>query len=472
MSKNINALVEKGFVEAVDFLSGEVNIKNIEKFFLEFKDVLGVPGIQNLVGDYFINYAGAQLAQLVINIDSLPEALVSQLGSYIVGGAIGDVISAITVSAVSDLFGSAAVGAIGGTIFNGIGAILGVGVGAIAGSVIFDLLDNLFDGAITGFFDNIIDWVRNDSPQAFYAAQFDPAQNEFVFSYEYSKDSNSEMRAAVKALSDAFQSKVESVIDFVGQKATFDPGYDNITTVWGKKHFDKKYASYIAGNENAKLGYSSDPTTVVNDTIGAVLRHMNFSGGNPILSQAYELWKADVAARMGGSNATFASSDALTKLQSLVGLAHFANGYRQNPETYDKLMASDAAIGVTILQQYLEAQSRGFNDATILRGSHLRTETIGSAAAGDMIYLDGPAWRAIARGGNDIIFAGTAAVQIIDGGTGVDVAVLQRSRAEYKATIADATSREVILTDIVSKAQITVTEVETFRFNPFYSARA
>ena len=264
--------------------------------FKDFSAQFGVSGIQDLLGGFFVNYAGGQLAQLVVNIDSLPEALVSQFGSYIAGGAIGDVIGSVTLGAISEIFGSATASAIGGAIFNGLTAILGAGVGAIAGSVIFDLLDGLFDGAISGFFNNVVDWIRNDSPQAFYAVLFDPTANEFIFESEYSKDSNNDMRAAVKALSDAFQSKVETIIDFVGQKASFDYGYDSVTTVWGKKHFDKKYASFYARNEDAKMGYSSDPTTVVNDTIGAVLRHMNFHNGNAILSKAYDGWKAAITA--------------------------------------------------------------------------------------------------------------------------------------------------------------------------------
>lgn len=465
LTKNINALVNDSFRDAINFLSGKIAISDIEKFFTDFEAEISVAGIQNLVGQLFTNYAGSQLAQLVVNIDSLPEALVSQFASYVAGGAIGDAISAITLSAVSDLFGSAAAGAIGGAVFNGITAILGAGVGAIAGSVIFDLLDNVFDGAISGFFNKIIDWVRNDSPQAFYEVKFNSSQNQFVFQYEYSKDSNDEMRAAVKALSDAFQNKVEAVIDFVGQQAAFDPGYDDIWTVWGKKHFDKKYASFFGGNENAKLGYSADPTTVVNDTIGAVLEHMNFSSGNPILAEAYELWKAKIATQTDGGNAAYATADALAELQSIVGLAHFANGYRQDPEIYDRLMGSDAAIGVTILQQFLEAQSHGFNDATVLRGSQLGVETVGSAAAGDIIYLDGAAWRAIARGGNDIIYTGAAPGQFIDGGAGDDTIVLSRTRADYVAIVADANAKDAVLTDSLSGAKITVKDVETFRFN-------
>ena len=120
-----------------------------------------------------------------------------------------------------------------------------------------------------------------------------------------------------------------------------------------------------------------------------------------------------------GSNASFATPDALAQLQSVVGLAQFANGYRQDPTIHDQLMASDAAMGVTILQQYLDAQARGFNDPTILHGSDLGFEEIGSAGAGDTIYLDGIAWRAVARGGDDIVYGG-ARDDTIFGGSGND----------------------------------------------------
>jgi Ca2+-binding RTX toxin-like protein len=419
LSNQLNQLVTDGFVDAVELLSGKIEIADILELFNQFAPQFTNLQIQDLFGDFFINYAGGQLAQLVVNIDSLPEALISQLGSYLAGEAIGSVIGEITLGAISQIFGSATLGAIGGTIFNGLTAILGAGIGTIAGSFVFELLDGLFDGAISGFFGNIIDWIRNDSPQAFYSLRFDAAQNEFVFSYEYSKDSNPSMRAAVKAVSDAFETKVEHVIDLVGQQASMGAGISTITSVWGKKHFDSKYATFLNGVEGAKLGFSSDPATVAYDTIGAVLRNMNFGSGNPVLAKAYEMWKAEIAASGNGSNASFATQNAMVSLQKIIGLAHFANGYRQDQPTYDTLIASDSAMGVTILQQVLEARSRGFLDATTLRGSHLREETIGSADAGDTIILDGPANHAIARGGDDSVF-GNAAANTISGGTGSD----------------------------------------------------
>ncbi|MDP5279498.1 calcium-binding protein [Sphingomonas sp. DG1-23] len=420
LNGKINEFVTDQFVSAVDFLGGEIDSLDIEQVFHEFAGQFSLAEIQNMLGDFFVNYAGNQLAQLFVNIDSLPEALVSQLGSVIGSSVLGEAIGSITMGAVGDLFGVAAWSAIGTSIFNGLGAILGAGVGAVAGSVVFELLDDLFDGAISGFFNKVVDWIRNDSPQAFFGVHYDPGQDAFVHGpddWNYSKDSNNEMRAAVRALSDAFAVRLNAVIDFVGQEASFDPRYDSLTMVWGKKHYDEKYAAF-AGPESNRLVQSKDPATVVLGGIGAVLHHMNFHTGNAILAKAYDLWKAQIEASGGGESA-FATPDAFVLLQNMVGLAHFANQYRQDPTTFDALMASDAPIAITILQNYFQAQALGFNDATVLHGSHLGGEEVGSAAAGDVIHLDGIAWRATARGGDDTVY-GSARGDLISGGTGAD----------------------------------------------------
>jgi Ca2+-binding RTX toxin-like protein len=463
LNGKIDDFVTDKFIDAFRFLAGDIEAPNLEELFSKFAGQFSIAEIRELLGDFFINYAGNQLAQLFVNIDSLPEALVSQLGSVIGSGVLGEAIGSITMGAVGDLFGIATWGAIGTSIFNGLGAILGAGVGAVAGSVVFELLDDLFDGAISGFFNHVIDWIRNDSPQAFYGVHFDSTANQFVHGTgeEYSKDSNNQMRAAVKALSDAFSTRVDAIIDFVGQKASFDAGYDNVYMVWGKKHYDSKYASFIGGNESNRLGYSADPATVAVSTIGGVLHHMNFHSGNAILSKAFDMWKAQIAAG-GGGEAAFASPNAFTLLQNIVGLAHFANAYRQDPTVYDELMASDAPIAITILQEFLEAQSRGFNDATTLRGSSLGLEEIGSAAAGDTIILDGPAWRAIARGGDDTIHAGAAHIQSVDGGTGNDTLILAKSRDSYVVT--ERRDREAVLFDSAGGIKITVANVEVVVF--------
>ena len=422
LSHGIEHLVKQGFVDSIEFLSGKFEATDLESLFNQFSDQFSIAEIRGMLGDFFVNYAGNQLAQLFVNIDSLPEALVSQLGSVIGSGVLGEAIGSVTMGAVGDLFGVATWGAIGTSIFNGLGAILGAGIGAAAGSVVFELLDDLFDGAISGLFNKIVDWIRNDSPQAFYQAHYDAGLNQFVhvegYDSSYSKDSNDQMRAAVKGLSDAFTTRINAVIDFVGQKVSFEPYFDNVTMVWGKKHFDSKYAAFLNTEAN-KIGYSSNPTTVALDAIGATLHHMNFQSGNGILAKAYDMWKAQIAAG-GGGDAAYASPNAFTLLQNIVGLAHFANEYRQDPTVFDQLMASDAPIAITILQEFLEAQAAGFNDATTLRGSDLGFEEIGSAAAGDTIILDGPAWRAVARGGNDTVDGGTHD-DWISGGTGDDL---------------------------------------------------
>jgi len=459
LSGQIKDFVQDQFVDAMKFLAGKFEGEDFANLFRDFADF----NVQEILGNLFTNFAGSQLAGLFVEIDSLPEALLSQLGSTIGSGVLGEALGSLAIDFVAGLFGEATASAIGAAIFEGLGSILGAGIGAIAGSVVFELLDELFDGAISDLFEGIIDWIRNDSPQAFYRTTFDPVSNEFEGGYLYSKDSDSDLRQAVEATMKAFEGKINAVIDFVGEPASFDTYFDTITFVWGKKHFNESYASYITGNEANKLSYNRSAEHVAKETVGAVLSHMNFHNGHPITALAFDMWKAEVAAA-GGSSLSYFAPDNLLNLQNIVGLAHFANDYRQDPTFYDLLMASDAPIAVTILQQFLEAEARGFNAATTLEGRVLGFETVGSAAAGDTLVLNGIAWQAIARGGDDTIVAGVAALQKVDGGTGNDRLVLAKARDAYAATVTDEASRTVVLTDIASGAVIQVTEVETFTF--------
>jgi len=462
LTDQLNGFVQDTFVDAVRFLAGDFKASDVQALFDHFD---GQFNIQELLGNLFTRYAGSELAQLFVEIDSLPEALVSQLGSWIASGAFGKALGSFAMDAVADIFGEVTANAIGISIFQGLGTILGAGIGAVAGSVVFELLDDLFDGAISGIFNTVIEWIRNDSPQAYYESVFDPGLNAFHWSgYSYSKDGSNQLRLAVKSTMEAFQNKVNAVIAFVGQPASFDTAYDEMFFVWGKKHYNESYASFIGHNESNKVSYNRSAERVASESIGAVLSHMNFHGGNPIIALAYDQWKAGLLSA-GATSLGFFGPDAMVELQNLIGLAHFANDYRQDPTYFDLLMAGDTPIAVTLLQQYLEAESRGFNAATTLKGSVLGLATIGSAAAGDTIILDGPSWRAVARGGDDTIVIGAAAVQEIDGGTGDDLLVLPKDRSAYSARIVDGGGYGIVLTDLATGIRITAVDVERFRFN-------
>ena len=467
LSDGLRDFVEDQFASAVEFLAGDFERVDLQEWFDGLDPQFN---IQGFLGTFFTRYAGTQLAGLFVEIDSLPEELLSQLGSWLgsnllggtIEGAISDAIGSITIDAMAQLFGQATANVIGTTIFNGFGAILGAGVGAIAGSVVFELIDDLFDNAISDFFEDIIDWIRNDSPQAFYQTQLNTTLNEYQLIHEYSKDGSDELRGAVKGLSDAFEDRMDQVIAFVGEPAVVANGYHNVTMVWGKKHYDSKYAYFISSTETLRMAQSADPEFVVEHALGGALRNMSFHAGNTIIARAYDIWKADVASA-SSSNLAFVTPDAFSDLQNIIGLARFANDYRQDSTYFDLLMASDTPMAVTLLQQYLLADAKGFHDATILRGSALGFETIGSAAAGDIIHLDGPAWRAIARGGNDTIHIGAAPVQEIDGGSGTDMVVLG-ARTAYHAEMIDLAGSSIVLVDAASGLRITISSVEIFRF--------
>ena len=470
LSEGIGGFVHDQFVNAIDFLGGDFGAFDLDNFFTDF---IGQFDVAGLLTRFFAHYSPTDLAEMFVDIESLPEQLLSQFGSWLgsnflsgaIEGVIGDIVGTVTIDVLAQFFGQATANAIGGTLFNGLGTLLGAGIGAIAGSVVFELLDELFDGAISDLIGGILDWIRNDSPQAFYQTVYDPVVNEFHWSgYAYSKDGSDELRLAVRSTMEAFQNEINTIIDFVGEPASFDPHFDLIMFAWGKKHFNESFASYIHPGENNKLSYNRSAEHVVKETIGTVLSHMNFHGGHPITAQAYDLWKAEVAATSNSGLAYFGSG-ALIGLQNLIGLARFANDYRQDPTSFDLLMGSDAPLSITILQQYLEADARGFHDATTLRGSILGFETIGSAAAGDTIYLDGPAKRAIARGGDDTIHAGAALLQGVDGGIGTDTLVLAGDRGAYLAQGIDRSVRTVALSQAGTGIRIEVTGVEVFVFN-------
>ncbi len=457
----IKEFVQGQFVDAVKFLAGDFDADKLSNLFTEFTD-LTIAEVTSLLGNLFVRHAGSALAGLFVEIDSMPEALVSRYGSIIGSGALGEVLGSLAQEAVVGLFGDAALSVIGGSIFKGLGAILGAGVGAVAGSIVFELIDELFDGAISGVFEDIIDWIRNESPQAYYQTVFDPETNQFDWSgYAYSKDGSNELRLAVRSTMEAFEEKINTVIKFVGQPASFDTYYNDIFFVWGKKHYSESYATFIGSTEAMRVSQSRDPGQVVKETIGLVLSHMNFHTGHPIIAAAYDLWKGSLA---GSANAAYFETDALQALQDLIGLARFANDYRQDPTAFDLLMASDAPVAVTILQQYLQAEVKGFNAATVLKGSVLGFETIGSAAAGDTIVLDGPAWRAVGRGGDDIVHVGAAVRQEIDGGAGTDTVILGKDIGAYFATV-NRPERSVTLADHPAGITIVITDVETFKFN-------
>ncbi|MET1113068.1 MAG: hypothetical protein ABWX67_16240, partial [Allosphingosinicella sp.] len=455
----IQDLVESGFAKALEFLAGDFNAEDVTRLFAQFT---GQFDVQSLLGNFFVRYASQQLAELFVDIDSLPEALVSQLGATVGSSLLGQALGDLAIDAVTGLFGQATLNVIGGAIFKGLGAMLGAGVGAVAGSVVFELIDDLFDGAISDLFNDFLDWIRNDSPQAFYNMTYDPISNRFEFGGDnYSKDSNDQMRLAVKMLGEAWAERVNQVIAFVDQPASFDPLFNNVYVVWGKKHYDSDYASFIGWEQ--RLAQSPDAEHVAKVTIGMVLNHMNFQSGHPVIAAAYELWKAVVGAG-GGTALTFVEPDAMVRLQELIGLARFANDYRQDPTYFDLLMGSDAPVAITILQQYLEAEVKGFNGPVTLKGSVVGFETIGSAAAGDTIVLDGPAWRAMGRGGDDIVHVGAAVRQEIDGGTGSDTIVLGKDIGAYFATV-NRPDRSVTLIDQAAGITIVVANVETFKFN-------
>lgn len=466
LSSGINNFVNQGFVDAVKFLSGNFDALNLEKLFDNFTGQFSIASIQNILSGFLANYSGTKLAELFITIDSLPEALVSQLGSTIASSAFGKAIGSIGFDAFAGIFGEAAASAIGAGIFNGLGALLGAGAGAIVGSVVFDFLDGLFDGAISGFIGDIIDFFKNDSPQAFYGVSFHPETNSFEYvpnSSYHKDDKGSKILDAVTQLAKTFQDKVNDIIDFVGQPATINPAFDYITAAWGKKHLGERFNFFKEGREDDKIAYTKDAEAAVTTAIGAVLRHIDFQTGNKIIAKAYDAWKAEIGT--ASADVAFVSTDAFVLLQNLIGLARFSNDYRQDPDKFDALIASDAAIGVTILQQYLAAESRGFNVSTTLRGTELKREEIGSAAAGDTIYLDGPAWRAKARGGDDTIYIGLARKQEVDGGTGTDTIVLAKARGAYSFKVTDRAAKQVVITDNAAGIVITVSAVELFNFN-------
>lgn len=459
LTNGINDFVQERFIDALDFLSGKFTANDLDK-------VLGLDKIPNptefldLLGNVFARYAGTELAKLIVEIDSLPEAVFSQLGSFLASEAFGGTLGTIGLNTVGSMLGFASNSVIGGAIFNGLGVVLGAGIGAVVGAVVFEVIDNLFNGAISGFIGDIVDWIRNDSPQAFYRVKFNPEKNEFEFSGRYSKDSNAKLDNAVKSMSDAFEESVDSVFKLVGQPAHVSADYDEITMVWGKKHFSESFASFREGVESWKMGFGKDASAVVGATIGAVLRRTDFRGGDAILDKAYETWKAYIGEN--AADAAFATPDALTALQKLISLAKFANQYRQDSTLFDQMMAGDTPVGVTVLQQFMEAQALGFNDATTLKGSVLKQETIGSSAAGDTIYLDGSARVALARGGDDVVWAGTAAHQEVDGGTGTDTLVLSKARASYTVKLVDRASHTVLITDKTTNSDIKVANVERF----------
>ena len=459
LTDGLNRLVEGAFVKSMEFLAGKFSADDLETL---FDDATSIATIQQLLGTFFTKQLGEKLTSLFVSIDSLEEGLLSKLGSAIVSNALGDTIGSLAMSAISDLFGQAAASAIGASIFEGLGAVLGAGLGGVAGSLVFEALDHLFNGALSGLIGDLIDWIRNDSPQSFYRVAFNPETNGFEYVSQYHKDSDAKLDNAVKTMSQAFENSVEQVIAFIGQSASMDTAYDDITMVWGKKHYDEKFAAYRENQETLRTAFNGNASVVVNSTVGMVLRHMDFHTGDPIIAKAYEVWKAEVGTN--AADAAFADANNLVLLQGLVGLARFANQYRQDPTSFDDLIASDTPIGITILQQFLEAQALGFNDAAVLKGSILKTETIGSAGAGDTIYLDGPASRAVARGGDDTIHAGAALRQEIDGGAGTDLLVLAKARDAYGLVRIDRADKSLTLMDKATGAQIMVRDVETFSF--------
>lgn len=462
LSGEIQDFVKDSFVDGVKWLSGQIDETKLAAFFENITTGLPLDAIQSILGSFFLRYGGEQLAQLFVEIDSLPESVLSQIGSVLASEALGAPIGQLALGVFTDLFGSAAATAVGATIFEGLGTILGAGLGAIAGSIVFELLDDLFDGAISGVFNQIFDWIRNDSPQAFYGMTLDADSGQFVFNgNNYSKDSNNDMRAAVKAVAEAWADRVNDVLSFIDEPVTIGGSYQTVTAAWGKKHYDSKYATTI-GNE-VRIVQSSSPEHVVNVTIGTVLYNTSFANGHPTIARAYEEWKILELGR-GNGVLGLAAPVAYTDLQEIIGLAKFAAAYRQNPDIYDALIAGDSAVGITIPQQFFEATTAGYLDAETLRGSNLRQEEIGSASAGDTIVLDYIAHRAIARGGDDTIVTGTLPSQYVDGGTGTDTIVLASAKGTYELVLLDRRTMHFLIKDSANGITIEVKGVEVLQF--------
>ncbi|MEP4196096.1 MAG: calcium-binding protein [Aliishimia sp.] len=342
----------------VDFLSGDVNA-------LDFETIIGGFDVGSILSSIFTSFAADEIADLFVEIDSLGEGIASQLGTSIAAKSLGASIGGLLEGGLITLFGQGAASALGATFFQGVGTLLGGALGAIAGSLVFEAIDWISGG----WFSGIIDQWFGGSPQGFRGVKFDPNASEDNFYVSnnwgdgfYNKDDDGgKILNSVSQLAGAYAERVNSILEFVDEGIEKYQNPSLMHFAWGVKHHDEKYRVFLGHNENATLILTSNAEAAVQTATQYTLSRLTFDTSS-FRGKAYEAWKLDMAAEIGGSR-YLTSKAAYAELEEYMRRADFIQAYLDDPIAFDEVLQdASSPAAIAFLKDYVWAFSKGLLD--------------------------------------------------------------------------------------------------------------
>ncbi len=412
---------------------------------------------------------GSQLANKLVNPDSIGDALLTSLGGSVLsyeGGAIGiaaaqslascltsNTIEATIGTAIGDVVAESGIGTLLGSalsnlILPGIGSLIGVVVGKVAGDAIFTLLDDITGGGLSGFF--------GGHPYDYVSDKYDPTTNTIVVAGEGSHDTTAQLRQGTYVINNAAMQTINTMIKDIGGKV--DVLKYSVSTQFGYHHGDSPYGNdqyQVIIHPGSYISANGDSAKLVRIGVENELYHIRFSDGDLVKVRALAAWQALasdlsttnspppirpiaglVITRIDSSNTGLGTGDTLPCLQSYMQIAEDYRNYLDHTEVINTLMAAEpnSAFSIGWLSTLLQAQAMGLNK-TYTAGTFTSQDDVSgtegndiylTADGGDQVYGLGGDDLIKTYGGNDTIEGGGGA-DSIDGGDGFDVAFFKNS---------------------------------------------
>lgn len=410
------------------------------------------------------SYVGGEIADDVIEIDSIAEAIsTSVVGTYvgIQGGAIGAAVAGVTgtTGSIATAVSGTIVGELAGTylgalLLPGVGALIGTVFGQAIGSAIFEF----FDGVTNGWFTDLF----SPDPLHYVYVTFNEDGSELVFHSDGSKDTTADLRQATYSLNDAYMEAVNDVIDDIGGKVDTSVFSD----VHSHAYFGYVHAGNVFGDDDFKVSLGGGPNYVnANGDLAKLIRtgveyellKLRFLDGNQVKVRAFEKWQDSVASP--------ATGDGLHSLAKYMQVAEDYGRYLESAPAINALIVSNpnTPFAVQWVSALMQAEAMGLhqpynvgydtsadgtctfrNDFIVTADGNdqvcggsgsdvIRThggddtvnggfddDNIDSGAGNDNVWADTGADHVTAGDGDDVVSGGPGP-DALDGGTGIDV---------------------------------------------------
>ncbi|WP_275505992.1 calcium-binding protein, partial [Pseudovibrio sp. W74] len=365
------------------------------------------------------SFIGNQLANEVVEIDSIGESVFASIGSA--AASAWSASQAVINSVASFVAGGVATTVstfLTALILPGIGAF----IGTVGGSFIFETIDRWFGGALSDQFDK---WF-GDHPAYYREQRFDDENNEITSQTGFKKDSNRDIESVVNGMEEAYKDTMHAVIEDIGGDADWATSWTYHT--FGYHHSDNPegwddFKTELFRNTDGQrvLIHGKDTAGMVRAAIFQNLQNLEFKDGDLIKVAAHENWKDDVT-QLGdgaGSRIIYTSVDPRTTegVAEYMRQAQIANDYRKyldNKDAIDALIANepDSAFASGWVATLLAAAELGLGKSHNLTGTDKDNVFI---AGENHDIIDG-------AGGNDRI-EGYQGDDVLKGGSGDDTLI-------------------------------------------------